>query len=512
MKAIMIQGTASDVGKSVICTALCRIFYEDGWRVAPFKSQNMALNSYVTKDGKEIGRAQGVQAEAAGTVATSDMNPILLKPKGNGISEVVIHGKHWGDVDFFTYRGAFQVQALAAIRASLERLQKRFDLLVVEGAGSPAEINLNDREIVNMRIARMTQAPVLLLTDIDRGGAFASLVGTLALLEKEDRQRVKGFLINKFRGDYSLLEPGLRWLEEKTGIPVLGVIPYLNHQIEAEDSLNLVRYKGQQEDQEEWNIDVAVVQYPYISNFTDLDPLWHEAGIRVRMIQSLDAWGKPDVVILPGSKNSLEDLKWLKITGLDQAIVRHYEQGGWVVGICGGYQMLGRELLDPWHVEGQEKKLQALGLLDIRTLYQPQKATWRRKAEILTGPFAGERLQGYEIHLGLTRGGPGARPWMEFYADEEEEIGERSAENLAGALSPCGRIMGTYLHHLFHNRSFTRRFFNHIRRMLARAPVAGPVTEEEMRREREYARLAAHVRKHIQIEKIYRLLQEKRDS
>lgn len=495
MRAIMVQGTASDVGKSVLCTALCRIFYEDGLRVAPFKSQNMALNSYVTEDGKEIGRAQGVQAEAAGVTATVDMNPILLKPKGSRLSEVILHGKRYDDVNYHTYRDSFHQVALGAIRESLERLEKQFDLLVVEGAGSPAEVNLNDREIVNMRIARLLDAPVLLVTDIDRGGAFASLVGTLELLEPEDRQRVKGLIINKFRGAYDLLEPGIRWLEEKTGVPVVGVIPHVDHSIEAEDSLSLASLALKKGDRAPWDLDIAVMSLPFISNFTDLDPLLQEPGVCVRMVRSPKELGSPHMILLPGSKNSIEDLKWLVQTGLQEEIVQRYRQGAWIVGICGGYQMLGKELTDPDHVESDEDRLQGIGLLDTTTTYIPSKTTVRRHATILQGPCQGEQVEGFEIHLGQTTLGEDAHPWLFF--DNRTD----------GALSPCGKVMGTYLHHIFHNRRFTRRFLNHIRQANRLATVDEQLISDQELRQQEYRRIAAHVRKHLNMDLIYQLIQ-----
>jgi adenosylcobyric acid synthase len=494
MRAIMIQGTASDVGKSVLCTALCRIFYEDGIRVAPFKSQNMALNSYVTQDGREIGRAQGVQAEAAGVIATVDMNPILLKPKGSGLSEVIVHGKRLADVNYHSYRGSFHEVALRSIQESIDRLKLQFDLLVVEGAGSPAEVNLNDREVVNMRIARMLDAPVLLVTDIDRGGAFASLVGTLELLEPEDRRRVKGMIINKFRGAYDLLEPGIRWLEEKTGIPVVGVIPYVEHSIEAEDSLALGSLALKKGDVSPWDLDIAVIEIPFISNFTDLDPLRQEPGVHLRFVRSRKEFGRPHLVILPGSKNSIEDLKWLYQTGIYEQILHAYQNGAWVMGICGGYQMLGRELIDPLHVESNEDRLQGLGLLDTTTTYIPTKTTVRRNAMVVHGPCAGESVEGFEIHLGQTERGENVAPFLQY-------------ENVYdGAVSPCGRVTGTYLHHIFHNRRFTRRFLNHIRQTFGLSPVDEQLISDQELREREYTRIAAHVRKHLDMNAIYQLI------
>lgn len=314
MKAIMIQGTASDVGKSVLCTALCRILVNDGYRIAPFKSQNMALNSYITKDGGEIGRAQGVQAEAAKIDATTDMNPILLKPTGNMVSEVILHGKPFADMDAVSYRENFVEQVMPEVRKSLRRLEAEYDVLVLEGAGSPAEINLKSRDIANMRMAHETDAAVILVADIERGGVFASLVGTLMLLDDEERARVKGIIINKFRGMKELLENGIDWLEEYTGIQVLGVIPYFDVQIEAEDSMALSSLRLKKPQHQEFEIDVAVIRLPLISNFTDLDPLFEEPDVGVRFVSTLKDLKNPDVIILPGTKNTVSDYVWLQET------------------------------------------------------------------------------------------------------------------------------------------------------------------------------------------------------
>ena len=322
MRALMIQGTASDVGKSVLCTALCRILANDGHRVAPFKSQNMALNSYITKDGGEIGRAQGVQAEAAKIDATTDMNPILLKPKGDRMSEVILHGKHYANMEAMSYRENFVETVMPEVRASLKRLAQQFDVLVLEGAGSPAEINLKNRDIANMRMAHETDAAVILVADIERGGVFASLVGTLMLLDDAERARVKGIVINKFRGMQELLDSGIEWLENYTNIPVLGVIPYIDIQIEAEDSLALSSLRLKKPLASEFAIDVAVIRLPHISNFTDLDPLYEEPDVGVRFVSSIRELNKPDVIIIPGTKNTIEDFLWLQETGIMQGILQ----------------------------------------------------------------------------------------------------------------------------------------------------------------------------------------------
>ncbi|MBN6186771.1 cobyric acid synthase [Aneurinibacillus sp. BA2021] len=497
MKAIMLQGTSSDVGKSVLCTALCRILYEDGWKVAPFKSQNMALNSYITKDGKEIGRAQGVQAEACRVEATADMNPILLKPKQDMIAEVIVHGKHYADMGAGAYREKYVPTALPILRDSLKRLAQTYDVLVMEGAGSPAEINLKDRDIANMKAAELADAPVLLVADIDRGGVFASLVGTLALLDEQERARVKGFIINKFRGKFSLLKPGLDWLEEHTGIPVLGVIPYADTGIDAEDSLALSALRLKKQDEAEDALRIAVIRLPRISNFTDVDPLYDEPDINVRLIASASEWNRPDVVILPGTKNTTDDLEWLKQTGLAELIAEAAQNGAHIVGICGGYQMLGRALHDPDGVESSLPYSEGLGLLPIQTTFSAGKRTLRVSGRVSDVSFAGEEeIEGYEIHLGKTVREAGSRPLF--------VLGEGHTD---GTITEDERIWGTYLHGVFHNRAFTRAWLNDIRKRQGRPVVDGMVKTEAERREESYTALAALVREHLDMQKLYDIIQ-----
>ncbi|MED0675556.1 cobyric acid synthase [Aneurinibacillus thermoaerophilus] len=496
MKAIMLQGTSSDVGKSVLCTALCRIFYEDGWKVAPFKSQNMALNSYITRDGKEIGRAQGVQAEACRIEATADMNPILLKPKKDMIAEVIVRGEHYADMGAAAYREDYVPTALPILRESLDRLAAEYEVLVIEGAGSPAEINLKDRDIANMKVAELADAPVLLVADIDRGGVFASLVGTLALLDESERARVKGFIINKFRGKFSLLKPGLDWLEEYTGIPVLGVIPYADTGIEAEDSLALSNLKLKKRDETGESLDVAFIRLPRISNFTDLDPLYDEPGVRVRLIGSAAEWNHPDIVILPGTKNTTDDLLWLKQTGLADLICEAAQSGTHVVGICGGYQMLGKKLFDPDRVESNHLESEGLGLLPIHTTFRAGKRTVRVHGNVAGASFAsGQTVEGYEIHLGRTEREAGGRPLLQI-ADG----------HMDGAISDDERVWGTYLHGVFHNRAFTRAWLNDIRMRKGMKLVDTEVQTESERREGSYAALAALVRQHLDMKKLYEIM------
>lgn len=491
IQAIMIQGTSSDAGKSLLCTGLCRIFKEDGIRVAPFKSQNMALNSYITADGGEIGRAQGVQAEACGLEATVDMNPILLKPKAEMMSEVIVHGKHFADLEAFSYRNEYVPKVLPKVQESIDRLAEQFDLLVVEGAGSPAEINLKDRDIANMRIADMLDCPVLLVADIERGGVFASLVGTLELLDPHERARVKGFLINKFRGRKELLDSGLEWLEARTGIPVLGVIPHFDHGIDPEDSLALESLRLKARDRGDADLDIAVIKFPRISNFTDVAPLQEEPGVNVRFISSVRALGQPDLILLPGSKNTVEDLLWLRHTGLADAILARNCR---VVGLCGGFQMLGETLFDPDGVESVHPQVEGLGLLTLETTFLAEKKTVRNRGRLLQAPWSEHEVEGYEIHLGRTLRKSDA-PFLQFESGEQD-----------GAVSPDGRVIGTYLHGLFQNRAFTRDFLNHIRLQKGNAPVSAEVESEAVRREKSYARLAQHLRMHVDVERIYDMI------
>lgn len=374
-KTIMLQGTASNVGKSALIAAVCRIFVQDGYRVAPFKSQNMALNSFVTKDGGEMGRAQAVQAEAACVEPSFDMNPILLKPHGNSSSQVVVLGRPVGNLSAQQYHNEFAPKALKIINEALNRLYSSYDLIVIEGAGSPAEVNLQDREIVNMSIARLARAPVLLIADVDKGGALAAIVGTLELISPEDRDRVAGIIINKFRGDLNLFKPAVEFLEKKTGKPVLGVVPYFQgFRVQEEDTVPEDRGRAELVKEQDW-VDIAVIKLPYISNFTDFDPLEDEPDVRLRYVGEVNKLGNPDLIILPGSKNTIEDLAFLYRSGLAAQIVECYRAGKPVIGICGGFQMLGHELVDHLHVESKFPRIEGLGLLDISTTFSLEKVT-----------------------------------------------------------------------------------------------------------------------------------------
>ena len=446
----MIQGTSSSVGKSVLVAALCRIFARRGLKVAPFKAQNMALNSFVTSAGEEMGRAQAVQAAAAGRAPEVEMNPVLLKPEGDSRSQVVLMGKPWKTLSAGEYYDCREI-LWSSVVASFEKLASENDLVLVEGAGSPAEINLKKHEIVNMRVARTFGCPVLLAGDIDRGGVFASLVGTLALLDEEERALVKGFLINKFRGDVKLLEPGLDMLSGLTeGRPVLGVVPWLkNLAVAQEDSVWLEeRTAGDSSG----GVDIAVIKLPRISNYDDFDPLALEDGVSLRFVERPEDLGHPAAVILPGSKTTLKDLAWLRSSGFDGLIAALALAGSSVVGVCGGYQMLGRRISDPLGVEGPASEESGLGLLPVETIFEPAKETTLSRGRTmpssesaLASDFLAQSfdVEGYEIHMGRTVLPDGARPLLRF---EDGRVD--------GAVSAGGRVWGTYLHGIFDNGPF----------------------------------------------------------
>jgi adenosylcobyric acid synthase len=495
---LMIQGTHSDAGKSAIVTALCRIFAKDGYRTAPFKSQNMALNSYITLDGKEIGRAQGVQAEAAGIIATTDMNPILIKPTRENESQIVVHGKPFKNMQAKKYRSDFFKMGLELIEEAYNRLADSYERIVIEGAGSPAEINLNDREMVNMRVARMTNAPVIIVGDIEKGGVFASLVGTLQLLEPEDRDRVIGVIINKFRGDVSLLEPGLTWFEEYTGKPVLGVIPYIhNLHIDAEDSVILNQYTSQVDTSKE--IDIAVVRYPMISNFTDVDPFFVEPDCHVRFVTNRRELGQPDLIILPGSKNTIEDMLFLEKSGLAGQIKERASTGTQIIGICGGYQMLGELIEDPFEVESPLKSIDGLGLISLQTKLTREKRTTRSKGTIAIGGLV-IPVTGYEIHMGESKQSVEITPLIHLENQQVSHTGEMEG-NTDGAISEKGQIMGTYFHGIFHNDVFRTVMLNNIREKKELEPIEDRVSFNQLR-EDGFDLLADNVRKHIQLDVI----------
>jgi len=497
----MVQGTASHVGKSVLVSAFCRIFRQDGFRVAPFKAQNMSNNSYVTADGGEIGRAQAVQADAAGVEARVEMNPVLLKPEADHISQVVVMGRPMLSANVKDYF-ALKPQLWEAVHTSLDKLRDDFDLVIAEGAGSPAEINLKATEIVNMRVARYANAPVLLCGDIDRGGVFASLVGTLQLLEPEERETVKGLIINKFRGDPDLLTDGITWLEEYTGIPVAGLIHhYRDIHIPEEDSVAL---DGSSRVAAQSVLDVVVLQLPHISNFDDFDPLARHPGVDLRYVDSPAELGRPDLVIIPGTKTTIPDLAWMNERGLSEAVKSLHANGAAVIGICGGYQMLGTRISDPDHIESSLPELEGLGLLPLSTIFQGTKETHRIRGTVIqaTGLLAGASgmpVQGYEIHMGRTVGEGFSSP---FRIEDRADVPVTDANALDGALNPSGSVMGTYIHGLFQNLGLRGAMLQELAR---RKGVSLPGVTSELDLDKEYDKLADWVRSSIDMDLLYRV-------
>ena len=477
----------SGAGKSLLCTALCRIFRQDGYRVAPFKSQNMALNSGVTHDGREMGRAQIAQAEAAGVEPDVRMNPILLKPSSDTGSQVIVNGiarTQMSAAEYFAYKK----QLIPDILTAYDSLAAEYDIIVIEGAGSPAEINLRANDIVNMGLAELVDAPVLLTGDIDRGGVFAQLYGTVALLEESERKRIKGLIVNKFRGDVGLLESGLRQLAELTDVPVLGVVPYLHVDIDDEDSLATRLFAKKRTK----SIDITVIQLPHISNFTDFAPLEAHALLGVRYVSRLSELGTPDMVILPGTKSTMEDLLWLRQNGLETVIQQLALRGTPVLGVCGGYQMLGEELRDPDGVEAELPALRGMGLLPCTTVFAPEKTLTRKRATVTGGALDGARIDGYEIHMGAT-----------------EARGEAFCRLADGAVDGCRlrNVFGTYLHGLFDSGEATEKLAAWL---CARKGISAgdtPVEDRRAYRERQYDLLADGVRAAIDMKAIYRILE-----
>lgn len=504
---IMMMGTSSHVGKSILATAMCRILYRKGKKVVPFKAQNMALNSYVTRDGDEMGRAQVAQAEAAGMEPMVDMNPVLLKPTGNAASQVIIMGKPVGNMSAREYHRGYSLKAFDAVKEALGRLDKEYDTIVIEGAGSPAEINLKANDIVNMRVAKYLQAPVLLIADIDRGGALASLVGTLELLDEEERALVKGLVINKFRGDVTLLTPAIDFLEEKTGKPVLGVVPHIDQMgIDDEDSVSL---EEKQAAPTEGDIRIAVIQTPKISNFTDFDALAHEKDVALYYVKAVEDLGEPDVIMLPGSKNTTEDMLYLRKSGLGEKILAHAKAGKAVIGICGGYQMLGEVIRDPQHTESQNDEAAGLGLLGMETVFASEKLTSQVVAQCQDLHFMGqsisaENLQGYEIHMGHTA----------FTREADKHpftVCQRRGKACAsqeGTANAAGNVFGTYIHGVFDNDVFRRSVLNALRHSKGLEALAN--TRNVMaEKQQAYEHLADVVENALDMEKLYQIMGEK---
>lgn len=512
-KRIMIQGTMSNCGKSFLTAALCRIFWQDGYRTAPFKSQNMALNSFITRDGLEIGRAQAMQAEAAKAEPVVDMNPILLKPVSHMGSQVIVRGKvagNWKAMDYYRRKTEF----IPVIRQAFDRLSEKYEVVVLEGAGSPAEINLQENDIVNMGMARIADAPVLLVGDIDRGGVFASFYGTVMLLEPEERARIKGLVINKFRGDKGLLEPGLRMIEKRLNIPVVGVIPMEEIDLEDEDSLSerLIRTEGA--DGKEL-LDIAVVRLPHISNFTDFNVLERWPGVRLRYVARASLLQKPDLIILPGTKNTMADLAWLRESGMEEAILcLAKEEKTRVIGICGGYQMLGQWLQDPDGVEGDAGQcMKGMGLLPGETIFSGKKTRTQIRGALvrssgMLGGDLGQGITGYEIHMGDTRMADNCK------GDGGAFVIALPDGRADGMESMDGRVLGSYLHGLFDNHSLTEALLQKLARERG-TDFAGEWTDRWKKEERsvkaykeeQYEKLARLVRGALDMKKVYKIME-----
>ncbi|MDK2870491.1 MAG: adenosylcobyric acid synthase [Pyrococcus sp.] len=479
-KALMIQGTMSGVGKSLIAMALCRIFSDLGYDVVPFKSQNMSLNSAPSIEGGEISRAQYLQAIACRKKPSIKFNPILLKPEGNMKSQVVFLGKPIGSVSARDYMLSRKVELFRKSMEVLRNLMKKHDLVIIEGAGSPVEINLKDYDIANMRVAREVNAPVILVADIDRGGSFAQIVGTMELLNEEERNLVMGFIFNKFRGDPSLLYPGFEFLEKKYGKPVLGVVPYIDHRLPEEDSLTkFPKVKGE--------VHVQIIKLPHISNFTDFEPLhWANGVDYVTRAEEIEG----DVIIIPGSKNTVGDLIWMRENGIEDAIIEAHREGSFVVGICGGFQMLGEKIVD--NVESKRGEVKGIGLLPSKTIFARKKRTNHLKAEVLWEPAKGMEVEGYEIRFGrsITK-----RPFSVI-----KWVNRRRVEEFEGAVGE--RAFGTYLHGIFHNFEFTEVFLNLIRREKGLEPIK----IQGWSIENEIDRFAKIVRESIEIDYITEFL------
>jgi adenosylcobyric acid synthase len=500
-RVVMLQGTASSVGKSLLCAGLCRLLRQDGYRVAPFKAQNMALNSFATPDGREIGRAQAVQAAAAGLAPHVDMNPILLKPEGNARSQVVLLGRPAGSLSARDY---FQRKRdlWPVVTGALDRLRAQYDVVVIEGAGSPAEVNLRSREIVNMRVARHAGAPVFLVGDIDRGGVMAALVGTLELLLPEERALVRGLIVNRFRGDIGLFRDGVTMLQERTALPVLGVVPYIpDLRLPDEDSVALEsRPRGRAA--AGTVVDVAVLRLPHVANFDDFAPLEAEPGVGVRYVEDAADLDWPDVVVVPGTKTTIDDLRWLRQKRLAERVVGLAASGAIVLGICGGYQMLGRRIRDPLHVESNETEVAGLGLLPVETSFEPQKTTRQVRGLVrsLPGPLAGAAaspVEAYEIHMGRTHGAIPDADTAAFHLEDGR---------LDGCVNAQGTVIGTYLHGLLHNTPLRRALLEWAAQRKGLSLAHLPARDAHAETAAEFDRLAAVLRESLDVGRMYRLI------
>ena len=503
-KKIMLQGTASNVGKSIITTGLCRIFKQDGYNVIPFKSQNMALNSFIKKEGLEMGRAQVSQAEACGIDPIADMNPILLKPNGNNKSQVIVRGKVVGDMSSKEYH-EYKLQLKEVLGDIFEEFEEKYDVVVMEGAGSCAEINLMERDISNMGMAEIADAPVIIIGDIDRGGVFASLAGTMLLLPDEYKKRVKGVIINKFRGRKELLDSGIKMLEDIIKVPVLGVLPYTDIKIEEEDSVT-TRFKQKVN---KGDIHIEVVRTPHMSNFTDFNIFETQEDVSLRYVDFGESFGDPDIVIIPGTKSTIDDLMFLRKNGLENQIKELHRRGKLIIGICGGYQMLGKVLKDPYHVENDLEEVEGIGLLDVETTFEMEKTTTQVKA-ILDENFhgylenlSGKEVSGYEIHMGITKRNENSNNFVTVKQKLEQKVNYQ-----VGSVNKECNVFGTYLHGIFDDIDFTRTILNNIRKMKNLEPIESNVKSFKEFKNQQYDKLADYLREHLDMEKIYEIMNE----
>ncbi|MGK4198033.1 cobyric acid synthase [Fusobacterium sp. HC1336] len=488
---IMVVGTSSGAGKSITVTALCRVLTKDGYKVSPFKSQNMALNSFVTKSGLEMGRAQVVQAYACMIEPEAYMNPILLKPTTDRKIQIIVNGKSIGNMSGIEY-GKFKTSLKPEIMKSYDYIRENYDISILEGAGSPVEINIKGEDIANMKMAEMADSPVILVADIDRGGVFASIYGTIMLMSEKERARVKGVIINKFRGDINILKSGLEEIEKLTGVPVIGVMPYTNVDIEDEDSVT-ERFKRLQKKK---GINISVIKLKHISNFTDIDALRMVEDINIKYINSVDEMGEEDIIIIPGTKNTIDDLKELKDNGIATEIIKASKNGKVIIGICGGFQMLGEKIKDPYGIESEIKEIPGLGLLELETVMEKEKNTTQYEGKLsnctgLLEGLEGEKIKGYEIHQGVTFGNESK------VNDEDRIVTVVKGEN----------IFATYLHGIFENEKITRNILNRVRAKKGIELQMKGITFDEYR-EQQLDKLEKIFRENVDIDKIYEILGE----
>lgn len=487
----MVVGTSSGAGKSITVTALCRVLTKDGYKVSPFKSQNMALNSFVTKSGLEMGRAQVVQAYACMIEPEAYMNPILLKPTTDRKIQIIVNGKSIGNMNGIEY-GKFKTSLKPEIMKSYDYIRENYDISILEGAGSPVEINIKGEDIANMKMAEMADSPVILVADIDRGGVFASIYGTIMLMSEKERARVKGVIINKFRGDINILKSGLEEIEKLTGVPVIGVMPYTNVDIEDEDSVT-ERFKRLQKKK---GINISVIKLKHISNFTDIDALRMVEDINIKYINSVDEMGEEDIIIIPGTKNTIDDLKELKDNGIATEIIKASKNGKVIIGICGGFQMLGEKIKDPYGIESEIKEIPGLGLLELETVMEKEKNTTQYEGKLsnctgLLEGLEGEEIKGYEIHQGVTFGNESK------VNDEDRIVTIIKKEN----------IFATYLHGIFENEKITRNILNKVRAKKGIELQMKGITFDEYR-EQQLNKLEKIFRENVDIDKIYEILGE----